>query len=86
MPFKATGCGEPEALSVIDKLLVRKPEPAGVKVTAIVQDRLAPRDAGQLFVCVKLPATVIAIPEIAREDVPTFERMTLCGGLDAPTP
>ena len=50
MPLKAIVCGLPVALSVRATDAVLEPVALGVKVTLIVQEAFAARDAGQLFV------------------------------------
>lgn len=79
VPLRGTVCGEPEALSVTVSVPVNGPALNGAKVTTIVQERLAPRLAGQLFVWLKFP--VMPILEIVREEVPTFVTTSFWEGL-----
>lgn len=58
VPVRATVCGEPPALSLIDKLALRLPIADGVKVTEMVQKPLELTLLPQLFTCEKSPEFV----------------------------
>ena len=63
LPLRASACGLPLALSVIDTVALRLPVAVGVKVTLMVQfdpaaNVFGPR--GQVLVCAKSPGLVPA--------------------------
>jgi hypothetical protein len=65
LPLRATVCGLPEALSVIDTLALRVPVAVGVKVTLIVQFDPAASvldPLGHVLVCAKSPLLVPVKP------------------------
>jgi len=61
VPVNETLCGDPDALSEIDRLALRLPIAEGVKVTDTVQFPLGFKLLPQLFVCEKSPAFVPVI-------------------------
>jgi len=58
VPVSETACGEPAALSEIERLALRLPVAEGVNVTEIVQLPFALRLLPQLLVCEKSPEFV----------------------------
>jgi hypothetical protein len=58
-PLKATVCGDPAASSVMVNVPVLLPATVGVKVTAMLQFRPAPRELPQVFVSAKSPVAVM---------------------------
>jgi hypothetical protein len=59
VPVSATDCGEFEAIPEMVRFAPWLPAVVGANVTVIVQFALAVSVAGQLFVCLKSPETVI---------------------------
>ena len=75
VPVKATPWGEPEALSVMVRVLVRLPAAVGVKVTEMVQFAAAARLDPQVFVSAKSPDAMIELMESAPD--PEFVSITI---------
>ena len=85
-PLKATVCGLPAALSVMDTLALRVPVAVGVKVTLMVQEAPAASVLellGQVLVCAKSPLLVPVRPILlmVRAAVPLLVRVTVCAAL-----
>src|SRR5258708_13577591 len=87
VPVNVTFCGDPPPLSLMSSDALRVPFALGVKVTAIVQLRPAPRLEPQLLVCAKSAALgpLRVKPEKVRLVVPTLVSLTLEGGPVVPT-
>src|ERR1700722_10512263 len=85
-PCSATVCGEPAALSAIDRFAVRVLIDCGAKVTLMVQVLLPARLDPQVLVCVKSPgfAPVKVIGEMDMALGAVLERVTGCGVLPVP--
>jgi hypothetical protein len=83
VPFNATTCGLPNALSVTVTDPVREPMPVGEKVTESEQLAAAASDAPQVFVSPKSPLALIEA--IVNELVPLFISVTGCAALIVPT-
>lgn len=83
VPDRFTVCGLPAALSATLSAPVRFPVVVGVNVTLMVQEEVAARMPGQLFVSAKSPVAVM--PEITRLALPEFVSVTVCGVLVLPT-
>ena len=84
MPDRGTVCGDPAALSEIDKEALRDPVADGVNVTEIVQfPPLPARLLPQLLVCEKSPefVPVMLILEIVRLWFPELVSVTVCAVL-----
>jgi hypothetical protein len=82
VPDSGTGCGDAGALSLKDRLALRAPEAAGVKVTPISQKAAGANVAPQVFdemwksegfVPVKAMAVIVSVP------VPLFVRRVESG-------
>lgn len=86
VPFKATVCGLPVALSAMLMAAVRVPAAVGVNVTLIVQLASTANDAGQVFVSAKSPefGPVRVIPEIANATLPPLVKVTVWAALVVP--
>jgi hypothetical protein len=78
-PVRVAVCGLPVALSVTVRVAVRAPVLPGVKVTLMVQEAFALREAGQLLVWAKSLALVplSAMLLILKAVVPLLERVTV---------
>jgi hypothetical protein len=79
-PVSVTTCGDPLALSEIDRVPLNVATEFGVNVTLIVQLARTPREAGQLFVCVNCDGEVTML-EMMSAELPVFSRVTVCWAL-----
>jgi hypothetical protein len=91
VPIKLTACGLPAvALSAILTAAVRLPEAEGVKVTVMVQLRLAPSELPQVLPVrgekspLLVPVTETTI--LFKLTLPVFVSVMTCGVLGVPTP
>jgi hypothetical protein len=75
VPFRATACGLPAALSVMLSAPVRAPDAVGVNVSCIVQPEPTGRVARQLLVCAKSPTVAMLLS--ASGDPPQFVNPTV---------
>lgn len=78
VPLKATVCGEPEALSAMERVAVKLAAEAGVKVREIEQLDPAATEAPHVLVCAKSVglAPVMVMPLMLRAAVPGFDSVT----------
>lgn len=76
VPVRATVCGLPAALSVIESVPFTVPAVVGAKLTLIAQELAAARDEPQLFAWEKPVET--AIPVIVSAAVPVFVSVIAC--------
>jgi hypothetical protein len=86
VPLRATLCGEPAALSVIESEAEKPAVDDGAKVTEMVQLAAAARDSPHVFVWLKLLefVPVMAMPLILSEAWPVLLSVTVCAPLVAP--
>jgi hypothetical protein len=82
-PVKVTSCGLSGAESLMVREPVFEPNAVGVKVTLMVQ--MAPGVTGAPQVVVNPNPAEATIAPTVSEAVPVFLRVTICGGLVAPT-
>lgn len=75
MPLMLTTCGLPLALSLMVRVVLDKPFAVGVNVMLIAHRAPAATLVPQVFVCEKLPPTVMLL--IANGKLPVFPRFTL---------
>jgi hypothetical protein len=76
VPFKATLCGLPTALSDMLSAPVRLPDALGWKVTEIMHFAPALTLPAHVFVWEKSPVAVI--PEMVNEELPVLLRLSVC--------
>src|SRR5215469_1082889 len=82
VPLRETVCGEPTALSVIDRMPLSWPIALGLKETSIVQLAPTASVAGHWLVLMKLPCTVTL--EMVTAAFPVLVTVTVCEALIMP--
>ena len=83
VPVRGTVCGDPAALSEMDRVALRLPVAEGVNVTEMVQFPLLLKLLPQLFVCEKSPefVPVMLMLLIVNAWLPGLVSVTVCAVL-----